>query len=73
MINKDQTIAKAGLTLTLFLIGAGLSRTVLAAVGFRPLLQGIILWIAIFISRVICSDTFGLIIRSGACARLTYS
>lgn len=40
-------IAKAGLTLTLFLIGAGLSRTVLAAVGFRPLLQGVILWIAI--------------------------
>ncbi|TWI94847.1 putative integral membrane protein (TIGR00698 family) [Mucilaginibacter frigoritolerans] len=40
-------IAKAGLTLTLFLIGAGLSRTVLASVGFRPLLQGVILWIAI--------------------------
>ena len=41
------TIAKAGLTLTLFLIGAGLSRTVLASVGVRPLLQGIGLWIAI--------------------------
>jgi uncharacterized integral membrane protein (TIGR00698 family) len=41
------TIAKAGLTLTLFLIGAGLSRKVLAAVGFKPLLQGGILWIAI--------------------------
>ena len=40
-------IAKAGLTLTLFLIGAGLSRTVLAAVGFRPFLQGVVLWIAI--------------------------
>ncbi|MDN5284851.1 MAG: putative sulfate exporter family transporter [Mucilaginibacter sp.] len=40
-------IAKAGLTLTLFLIGAGLSRTVLLSVGFRPLLQGILLWIAI--------------------------
>lgn len=40
-------IAKTGLTLTLFLIGAGLSRTVLLSVGFRPLLQGIILWIAI--------------------------
>ena len=40
-------IAKAGLTLTLFLIGAGLSRGVLAAVGFRPFLQGMILWIAI--------------------------
>lgn len=40
-------IAKAGLTLTLFLIGAGLSRTVLLSVGFRPLLQGILLWIII--------------------------
>jgi len=40
-------IAKAGLTLTLFLIGAGLSRKVLASVGFRPLLQGVTLWIAI--------------------------
>ena len=40
-------IAKAGLTLTLFLIGAGLSRKVLASVGLRPLLQGVILWIAI--------------------------
>jgi len=40
-------IAKAGLTLTMFLIGAGLSRGVLAAVGFRPFLQGLLLWIAI--------------------------
>jgi len=40
-------IAKTGLTLTLFLIGAGLSRTVLASVGFKPLLQGVVLWIAI--------------------------
>lgn len=40
-------IAKAGLTLTLFLIGAGLSRQVLLAVGFKPLLQGIVLWLLI--------------------------
>lgn len=40
-------IAKAGLTLTLFLIGAGLSRRVLASVGLKPLLQGVALWIAI--------------------------
>jgi uncharacterized integral membrane protein (TIGR00698 family) len=39
--------ARAGMTLTLFLIGAGLSRKALAAVGWRPLAQGIILWIAI--------------------------
>ncbi|MDB5086437.1 MAG: hypothetical protein JWR09_431 [Mucilaginibacter sp.] len=40
-------IAKAGLTLTLFLIGAGLSRKVLASVGFKPFLQGVALWLAI--------------------------
>ena len=41
------SFAKAGLTLTLFLIGCGLSRKVLQAVGFRPLIQGVILWILI--------------------------
>jgi uncharacterized integral membrane protein (TIGR00698 family) len=40
-------VARAGMTLTLFLIGAGLSRRALAAVGWRPLAQGIILWVAI--------------------------
>ncbi len=45
-------IAKAGLTLTLFLIGAGLSRTVLASVGFKPFLQGIVLWIAISVTAL---------------------
>ncbi|QES87417.1 YeiH family protein [Rhizosphaericola mali] len=40
-------IAKAGLTLTLFLIGCGLNRKMLASVGVRPLIQGIVLWIFI--------------------------
>lgn len=40
-------IARAGLTVTLFLIGAGLSRKSLAAVGARPLILGVLLWIAI--------------------------
>jgi uncharacterized integral membrane protein (TIGR00698 family) len=40
-------VAKAGLTLTLFLIGAGLSRKVLSSVGFKPLLQGVTLWLLI--------------------------
>ena len=39
--------AKAGLTLTLFLIGCGLNKKVLQSVGFRPLIQGVILWVAI--------------------------
>jgi uncharacterized integral membrane protein (TIGR00698 family) len=39
--------AKAGLTLTLSLIGCGLNRKALQAVGPKPLLQGIVLWIII--------------------------
>ncbi|RKD20300.1 hypothetical protein BCY91_01395 [Pelobium manganitolerans] len=40
-------IAKIALTLTLFLIGTGLSRAVLKSVGFKPLLQGLLLWITV--------------------------
>lgn len=46
------TIAKAGLTLTLFLIGAGLSKKVLMSVGVKPLVQGVILWIAISVGSL---------------------
>ena len=45
-------IAKTGLTLTLFLIGAGLSKKVLKAVGVKPLLQGIILWAVISLTAL---------------------
>jgi uncharacterized integral membrane protein (TIGR00698 family) len=41
------TIGKTGLTLTLFLIGAGLSRKVLTSVGIAPMIQGVILWLMI--------------------------
>ena len=37
-------VAKIGLTITLFLIGSGLSRETLKAVGVRPVVQGVILW-----------------------------
>jgi uncharacterized integral membrane protein (TIGR00698 family) len=40
-------IAKSGLTLTLFLIGCGLSREVLQSVGVKPMIQGVILWVGI--------------------------
>lgn len=40
-------IAEKLLTLTLFLIGAGLSRKAVKAVGIRPFLLGILLWIFI--------------------------
>ena len=40
-------LAKKGLTVTLFLIGAGLSRKVIKQVGVRPMVQGVLLWIFI--------------------------
>lgn len=39
--------ATVGLTLTLFCIGAGISRPTLKAVGWKPMAQGILLWLAI--------------------------
>ena len=49
--------ATVGLTLTLFLIGAGLSARTLRQVGWRPLLQGVLLWV--FISTA----SLGIILR----------
>jgi uncharacterized integral membrane protein (TIGR00698 family) len=43
-------LAKAGLTLTLFFIGASLSRATLEKFGYWALLQGVILWIVISIA-----------------------
>jgi uncharacterized integral membrane protein (TIGR00698 family) len=40
-------VATTGLTLTLFLIGAGLSAKMLRTVGWRPFLQGVLLWLFI--------------------------
>ena len=40
-------LAKHLITLSLFFIGAGLTRKTLKAVGIRPLIQGIALWIVI--------------------------
>jgi uncharacterized integral membrane protein (TIGR00698 family) len=42
----------AGLTLTLFLIGSGLSMQVLKNTGMWPLLQGIILWVLISVTTL---------------------
>jgi uncharacterized integral membrane protein (TIGR00698 family) len=38
---------RIGLTITLFLIGTGMSRKNLAKVGVRPLMQGVLLWILV--------------------------
>jgi uncharacterized membrane protein YadS len=40
-------LGKAGLTATLFLIGTSLSKKTLQAVGIKPFLQGVILWIIV--------------------------
>ena len=40
-------LGKIGLTVTLFLIGTGLSKKTLKQVGVRPLLQGVTLWILV--------------------------
>lgn len=43
-------LAKTGFAVTLFCIGAGLSREALRQVGYKPLLQGVLLWL--FVSSV---------------------
>ena len=40
-------LGRLGLTATLFLIGTGLSRSTLREVGWRPLLQAVLLWIVV--------------------------
>jgi uncharacterized integral membrane protein (TIGR00698 family) len=45
-------LGKLGLTATLFLIGSGISRSTLKEVGWRPLLQGILLWIVVAVSSL---------------------
>lgn len=39
--------AKKGMSMTLFLIGSGLSLDVIRSVGFKPLIQGVLLWLVI--------------------------
>ena len=41
------TLAKTGLTATLFFIGAGLSNSVLRVVGLKPYALGVVLWVVI--------------------------
>ncbi len=45
-------LGKVGLTVTLYLIGTGISRTTLKQVGTRPLLQGILLWAIVAVSSL---------------------
>jgi uncharacterized integral membrane protein (TIGR00698 family) len=45
-------VAKIGLTVTLFLIGSGISLATLKNVGHRPLLQGVLLWILVSVGSL---------------------
>jgi uncharacterized integral membrane protein (TIGR00698 family) len=40
-------LGRCGLTVTLFLIGTGISKATLRKVGVRPMLQGVVLWIIV--------------------------
>jgi len=51
-------LGKIGLTATLFLIGAGVSRATIRQVGPRPLLQGVLLWAIVAVTSI-------LVIRAG--------
>lgn len=50
--NAINGLARKTLTITLFFIGASLSRDVLKAVGIRPLVQGVLLWVVISLSTL---------------------
>lgn len=46
-------LGKNGLTATLFLIGTGLSRHTLKQVGYRPMIQGVLLWLFVSVTAII--------------------
>lgn len=50
--NFINSLARKSLTLTLFFIGASLSVDTLKAVGIKPLIQGVLLWIVISLSTL---------------------
>src|SRR5271168_1087984 len=45
-------LGRLGLTATLFLIGTGISRATLKEVGWRPLLQGVLLWAVVGVTSL---------------------
>jgi uncharacterized integral membrane protein (TIGR00698 family) len=45
-------LGRLGLTVTLYLIGTGISRATLADVGWRPLAQGVFLWILVGVTSL---------------------
>lgn len=51
-------LGTVGLTVTLFLIGAGISRKTLQAVGWKPLAQGALLWLCISAASLLIVTRF---------------
>jgi len=52
-------VARQLLVVTLFLIGAGLSRELLRQVGIRPLVQGVLLWLLVGSLTLFALEVFG--------------
>lgn len=50
--NSIFMLGRLGLVATLFLIGTGISRATLKEVGWRPLLQGVLLWFAVAVTSL---------------------
>jgi uncharacterized membrane protein YadS len=46
-------LGKLGLTVTLYLIGTGLSKSTLRQIGIRPLFQGALLWAIVAIGSLV--------------------
>jgi uncharacterized integral membrane protein (TIGR00698 family) len=46
------TLGKTGLTTTLFLIGSGVSLATLKEVGAKPMIQGVVLWVAVALASL---------------------
>ena len=46
-------LARKSLIITMFFIGASLSTDVIKAVGLKPLIQGVALWIIISVSSLL--------------------
>jgi len=51
--------AKRGLTLTLFLVGASLTLETMRAVGVKPMVLGILLWVLISVMSLIAILSLG--------------
>ncbi|MEE1308680.1 MAG: putative sulfate exporter family transporter, partial [Bacteroidaceae bacterium] len=52
-VGKDISgLARKGHIITMFFIGASLSTNVLKAVGVKPLVQGVLLWLVISIGSL---------------------